>query len=197
MAASEALSLGYGGVSQIRRACGLSRKAIAKGIREIADGNTLPGRIRRSGAGRKNIVERDPKLLVSLERLIEPETRGDPESPLRWICKSTRNLAAQLTRQKHPVSHEKVAQLLREQNYSLQSNRKTEEGADHPDRDAQFRHINAQVKRALAKGMPVIPKSGVKFAVFCRFSKKIELFSHNLCSGQCFLTRVALAFERF
>jgi hypothetical protein len=156
MAASEALSLGYGGVSRIQRACGLSRKAIAKGIREIVDGNTIPGRIRRPGAGRKNIVECDPKLLVSLERLIEPETRGDPESPLRWICKSTRNLAAQLTRQKHPVSHEKVAQLLRDQNYSLQSNRKTEEGADHPDRDAQFRHINAQVKRALATGMPVI-----------------------------------------
>ncbi len=156
MAASEALSLGYGGVSRIRRACGLSRKAIAKGIREIAEGNAMPGRIRRSGAGRKNIVERDPKLLVSLERLIEPETRGDPESPLRWICKSTRTLAAQLTRQKHPISHEKVAQLLRDQNYSLQSNRKTEEGADHPDRDAQFRHINAQVKRALATGMPVI-----------------------------------------
>ena len=156
MAASEALALGYGGVSRIRRASGLSRKAIAKGIREIADGNAMPGRIRRSGAGRKNIVERDPKLLVSLDRLIEPETRGDPESPLRWICKSTRTLAAQLTRQKHPVSHEKVAQLLRDQNYSLQSNRKTEEGADHPDRDAQFRHINTQVKRALAAGTPVI-----------------------------------------
>jgi hypothetical protein len=156
MAASEALALGYGRVSRIRRASGLSRKAIAKGIREIADGNAMPGRIRRSGAGRKNIVERDPKLLVSLDRLIEPETRGDPESPLRWICKSTRTLAAQLTRQKHPVSHEKVAQLLRDQNYSLQSNRKTEEGADHPDRDAQFRHINTQVKRALAAGMPVI-----------------------------------------
>jgi hypothetical protein len=156
MAASEARSLGYGGVSRIRRACGLSRKAIAKGIREISDGNTIPGRIRRSGAGRKNIIVRDPKLLASLERLIEPETRGDPESPLRWICKSTRTLAAQLTGQKHPVSHEKVAQLLRDQNYSLQSNRKTEEGADHPDRDAQFRHINAQVKRALATGMPVI-----------------------------------------
>src|ERR1700680_247348 len=153
MAASEALSLGYGGVSRIQRACGLSRKAIAKGIREIADGNAIPGRIRRPGAGRKNIGERDPKILVSLDRLIEPDTRGDPESPLRWICKSTRNLAAQLTRQKHSVSHEKVAQLLRDQNYSLQSNRKTEEGADHPDRDAQFRHINAQVKRALAMGM--------------------------------------------
>ena len=156
MAASEALALGYGGVSRIRRASGVSRKAIAKGIREIADGNAMPGRVRRSGAGRKNIVERDPKLLVSLDRLIEPETRGDPESPLRWICKSTRTLAAQLTRQKHPVSHEKVAQLLRDQNYSLQSNRKTEEGTDHPDRDAQFRHINTQVKRALTAGMPVI-----------------------------------------
>jgi len=156
MAASEARSLGYGGVSRIRRACGLSRKAIAKGIREIADGNTMPRRIRRSGAGRKNIIVRDPKLLASLERLIEPETRGDPESPLRWICKSTRTLAAQLTGQKHPVSHEKVAQLLRDQNYSLQSNRKTEKSADHPDRDAQFRHINAQVKRALATEVPVI-----------------------------------------
>jgi hypothetical protein len=156
MAASEALSLGYGGVARIQRACGLSRKAIAKGIREIAEGSPRPGRIRRAGAGRKPIVERDPKLLAALERLIEPGTRGDPESPLRWICKSTRQLAAQLTRQKHPVSHEKVAQLLRAQHYSLQSNRKSEDGADHPDRDAQFRHINAQVKRALAMGMPVI-----------------------------------------
>ena len=156
MAASEARSLGYGGVSKVRRACGLSRKAIAKGMHEISDGDTMPGRIRRSGAGRKKITVRDPKLLASLEHLVEPETRGDPESPLRWICKSTRALAAQLTGKKHPVSHEKVAQLLRDQNYSLQSNRKTEEGADHPDRDAQFRHINAQVKRALAIGIPVI-----------------------------------------
>jgi hypothetical protein len=156
MAASEAILLGYGGVSRVRRACGLSRKAIAKGVREIAAGNAMPGRIRRAGAGRKNIVERDPKVLVLLDCLIEPETRGDPESPLRWVCKSTRTLAAQLSRQRHAISHEKVAQLLRDQNYSLQSNRKTEEGADHPDRDAQFRHINKQVKRALAKAMPVI-----------------------------------------
>jgi hypothetical protein len=156
MAASEARALGYGGVSKVRRACGLSRKAIAKGMHEISDGITMPGRIRRSGAGRKKITVRDPKLFASLERLIEPETRGDPESPLRWICKSTRTLAAQLTRQKHPVSHEKVAQLLRGQNYSLQSNRKTEEGEDHPDRDAQFRYINTKVKRAMAAGLPVI-----------------------------------------
>ena len=177
MAASEARSLGYGGVSKVRRACGLSRKAIAKGMHEISEGNTMPGRIRRSGAGRKKITVRDPKLLASLEHLVEPETRGDPESPLRWICKSTRALAAQLTGKKHPVSHEKVAQLLRDQNYSLQSNRKTEEGADHPDRDAQFRHINAQVKRALATGIPVISVD----------TKKKELLGNYENSGKQWL----------
>lgn len=157
MAATEARAIGYGGVSQVSRACGLSRKAIAKGIEEIAVKAVLsPGRVRRSGAGRKEITVHDPRLLDALDRLIEPETRGDPESPLRWICKSTRTLATQLTRQNHPVSHEKVAQLLHDQDYSLQSNRKTEEGDDHPDRDAQFRHINAQTKRALATGTPVV-----------------------------------------
>lgn len=157
MAASEARSLGYGGISQVRRACGLSRKAIARGLQEIEAGTAPPpGRVRRPGAGRKAVVVHDPHLPAALERLIDPETRGDPESPLRWICKSTRTLAAQLTRQKHPISHVKVAQLLHQQGYSLQSNRKTEEGADHPDRDAQFRHINTQVKRALAQGTPVI-----------------------------------------
>jgi hypothetical protein len=157
MAATEARAIGSGGVSQVSCACGLSRKAIAKGIEEIAEKAILPpGRVRRPGAGGKKITVHDPCLLDALNRLIEPETRGDPESPLRWICKSTRTLAAQLTRQKHPVSHEKVAQLLRGQGYSLQSNRKTEEGGDHPDRDAQFRHINAQSKRALAAGTPVV-----------------------------------------
>jgi len=157
MAASEARALGHGGVSQASRACGLSRKAIAKGLREMEEGTVPPpGRVRRPGGGRKKILAHDPRLPAALDRLIDPETRGDPESPLRWICKSTRTLAAQLTRQKHPVSHMKVAQLLREQGYSLQGNRKTEEGGDHPDRDAQFRHINTQVKRALAKGTPVI-----------------------------------------
>jgi len=157
MAAGEARALGYGGVSQVRRACGLSRKAIAKGMQEIAQGTAPPpGRVRRPGAGRKSLVVHDPCLLGALDRLIDPETRGDPESPLRWICKSTRTLAAQLTRQKHPISHVKVAQLLDAQGYSLQSNRKTEEGEDHPDRDAQFRHINTQVKHALVQGTPVI-----------------------------------------
>ena len=157
MAANEALSLGHGGISAVSQACGLSRKAIAKGIQEIETGTAPPpGRIRQPGAGRKRITDHDPRLVGALERLIDPETRGDPESPLRWTCKSTRTLSAQLTRKEHPISHMKVAQLLHEQGYSLQGNRKTKEGIDHPDRDAQFRHINTRVKRALAKGTPVI-----------------------------------------
>lgn len=156
-AGNEARSLGHGGISAVSRACGLSRKAIAKGIREIEAGTAPPpGRIRQPGAGRKKITAHDPRLVGALERLIDPETRGDPESPLRWTCKSTRALAAQLSRQKHPISHMRVAQLLHQQGYSLQGNRKTKEGGDHPDRDAQFRHINTQVKRALEKGTPVV-----------------------------------------
>ena len=157
MAASEALVLPYGGVSQVHRACGLSRNAIAKGIREIQSGTALEaGRVRRRGAGRKPITAHDPQLLIALDRLVEPDTLGDPDSPLRWVCKSTRVLAAELGRQRHPVSHVKLAQLLHQQHYSLQGTRKTEEGADHPDRDAQFRHINASVKKALAAGIPVL-----------------------------------------
>jgi hypothetical protein len=157
MAASEAMSLGYGGVSVVGRACGLSRKAISKGIREIqTKAKPLEGRIRRSGAGRKSITQSDPRLVQTLERLIDEQTRGDPESALRWICKSTRAIARELSQQKHPVSHTKLAQILHQLDYSLQSNRKTEEGADHPDRDAQFRHINATVKKCLRQAIPVI-----------------------------------------
>lgn len=157
VAASEAQALGHGGVSAVQSACGMSRVTITKGQREIAQGLRLPeGRIRKAGAGRKRITERDPELLGVLSRLIEPGTRGDPESPLRWICKSTKTLARELTRAKHPVCAVKVGQLLHDQHFSLQSNRKTQEGAGHPDRDAQFRYINQQVKRALAEGTPVI-----------------------------------------
>lgn len=157
MAANEAIALGYGGVSLVRRACGLSRKAISKGIHEIEEGFApLPGRIRRPGAGRKPITASDPLLVETLEEMIDCQTRGDPESPLRWICKSTRTIASELGQQNHPVSHMKVAQILHDLDYSLQSNRKTEEGQDHPDRDAQFRHINAAVKRCLTRGLPVI-----------------------------------------
>jgi hypothetical protein len=102
------------------------------------------------------VTVKDPGLLAALDRLIEPGTRGDPESPLRWVCKSTRILAWELRKRRHPISHVTVAQLLHGQNFSLQGTRKTEEGADHPDRDAQFRHINATVKRALQEGTPVI-----------------------------------------
>jgi len=141
----------------VSRACGLSRKAIAKGIEEIEGGIAPPpGRVRQSGAGRKKITDHDPGLADALERLIDPDTRGDPETPLRWTCKSTRALATELTRQKHPVSHMKIAQLLHLEGYSLQGNRKTKEGDDHPDRDAQFCYINTQVRRTMAKGAPVI-----------------------------------------
>ena len=157
MAANEAIGLGYGGISKVRLACGLSRKAIAKGIHEIQKRIQPPeGKIRRSGAGRKSITEQDPSIARALDQLIEPETIGDPESPLRWLCKSTRSLSVELGLRGHPISHAKVAQLLHDQNYSLQSNRKSEEGEDHPDRDAQFRHINKQVKEALRAGLPVI-----------------------------------------
>jgi hypothetical protein len=141
----------------VHRACGLSRQAIVRGMTEIHTGASAEGgRIRRAGGGRKALTTHDPRLLAALDRLIAPDTRGDPDSPLRWVCQSTRTLATQLRRQRHPISHVKVAQLLHDQHYSLQGTRKTDEGADHPDRDAQFRHINTTVKRALAAGTPVI-----------------------------------------
>ena len=175
MAASEARALGYGGVSLVRRACGLSRKAISKGLREINTGSAVEaGRIRRPGGGHKPITVSDPRLVDALEAMIEDQTRGDPESPLRWICKSTRTIAKALGRQHHPVSHTKVAHLLHGLDYSLQSNRKTEEGDDHPDRDAQFRHIAAAVKRCLAQGSPVISVD----------TKKKELIGNYANAGQ-------------
>ncbi len=156
VAATEARQMGYGGISEVSRACGLSRVTITKGIQELDAAPLTFGRIRRCGAGRPRLQALDPDLPCGLEALVEPLARGDPESPLRWTCKSTRALAAELTAQRHPISHEKVAQLLREMNYSLQGNRKTEEADDHPDRDAQFQHLNEQVRRALAAGRPVI-----------------------------------------
>lgn len=156
LAAAEARQAGYGGVSLVSRACGLSRVTILKGIRELAAPALPPERVRRSGGGRWPLERQDPKLKDLLESLVEPLTRGDPESPLRWTCKSTRTLADELTARRHAVSHQKVAQLLRGMEYSLQGNRKTEEGEDHPHRDAQFRHINAEVQRALRRQEPVI-----------------------------------------
>ena len=178
VAANEAMSLGFGGVSAVHRASGLSRRAIANGIREIQEGVVpLAGRLRRPGGGRKSITVSDPLLLEALEEIIDCQTRGDPQSALRWICKSTRAIAQQLSRKKHPVSHVKVAQILHNLNFSLQSNRKTEEGADHPDRDAQFRHINAAVKKCLARGTPVISVD----------TKKKELIGNYDNAGQQWL----------
>ena len=156
VAASEALDLGYGGISLISRACGLSRVTITKGIQELHAAPMAAGRIRRPGAGRPKLTDVDPSLPQALEALVEPLARGDPESPLRWTCKSTRLLAQELSAQDHPVSQEKVAQILRSMDYSLQGNRKTEEGEDHPDRDAQFQYISDQVRCALAAHRPVI-----------------------------------------
>ncbi len=174
-AAGEAIALGRGGISMVQRACGLSRPAIANGIREIKEGRILPpGRVRNTGGGRKPTEVNDPKIIEALERLIDPGTRGDPESPLKWVTKSTRAIAAELTKKKHRVSHTKVAQILHKQNYSLQGNRKTEEGADHEDRDAQFRHINTSVKKALALEQPVISVD----------TKKKEILGNYKNSGQ-------------
>jgi hypothetical protein len=144
-------------------------------MNDLEQGDTsLVERIRRPGAGRKNLTVTDPQLADALDEMIAGATRGDPESPLRWVCKSTRALAAELSQQGHPVSHMRVAQLLHEQHYSLQSNRKLEEGEDHPDRDAQFEHINRCVKRALAAGWPVISVD----------TKKKELVGNYANGGQ-------------
>ena len=143
-------------ITRVSRACGLSRVTLTKGVGELHSVPLAPGRIRREGGGRRPLASGDPGLAHALDSMVEPSARGDPESALRWTCKSTRTLAAELTARRHPVSHTKVAELLRQDGYSLQSNRKTEEGEDHPDRDAQFRHINRAVKAALRAGEPVI-----------------------------------------
>jgi len=172
LAAAEAVDIGHGGVSLVSHACGLSRVTITKGISELGERPLAADRVRRSGGGRKKLAVRDPKLTGLLESLVEPLARGDPESPLRWTCKSTRTLARELTGRKHPISHEKVAQLLRGLDYSLQGNRKTEEGDDHPDRDAQFRHINKEVRLALAERRPVISVDTKKKELVGNFENK-------------------------
>jgi len=172
LAATEAVGIGYGGVSVVSRSCGLSRVTITKGIGELATPPLPEERIRRAGGGRQRLVVRDPGLTELLDSLVEPLSRGDPQSPLRWTCKSTRVLAHELTDDQHPISHEKVAQLLRDLGYSLQGNRKTEEGVDHPDRDAQFRHINRAVRRALAQGWPVISVDTKKKELIGNFENK-------------------------
>jgi Rhodopirellula transposase DDE domain len=161
-AAAEALSLPRGGITLVSQATGLSRTTIWSGVRELRRQADLPSGevvtegIRRPGGGRPYLEVVDPTLVRDLETLVEPTARGDPQSPLRWTCKSTRNLAAELNRQGHAVSYQTVALILHDLGYSLQANRKTREGSSHPDRNAQFEHINARVKAFQKRGQPVV-----------------------------------------
>lgn len=158
-AATEARSLGHGGVATVARATGLAESTIRLGNKALTSPPTSRDsarRIRRQGAGRKPLTAQDQQLLKALDALVEPTARGDPMSPLRWTCKSTRRLAKELCQQGHPVSHTIVRQLLKALNYRLQGTRKTREGASHPDRNAQFEYINAQVKDFQQRGQPVV-----------------------------------------
>jgi hypothetical protein len=157
VAASEAAAAGHGGIAAVAAATGIAPSTIGRGIEELSQGeDRLHGRVRRPGGGRKPTIAKNPGLLSDLEALVEPTSRGDPEQPLRWTCKSLRQLTAELKAQGHQVSHTLVGELLESLDYSLQGNRKTKEGLSHPDRDTQFRYINDTVTEALAAQQPVI-----------------------------------------
>jgi hypothetical protein len=160
-AAAEASALGWGGVTAVSLATGLARDTIAAGCRELEHRRAHPAkavavRIRSPGGGRKPLTETDPGLRQALDALVDPATRGHPESPLRWTCKSTSKLAEELQHQGHAVSDRTVAHLLKQAGYSLQANRKTREGASHPDRNAQFEYINRRVMACQKRGQPVV-----------------------------------------
>lgn len=170
--ATEARSWGYGGISAVHRATGASRSTIRRGLAELdSDTSRRTNRVRGPGGGRKKAEVAEPELLGQLDGLIEPGTRGDPESPLRWTTKSTRHLARELTAMGYAVSHSVVAQILRSIGFSLQGTRKTLEGAQHPDRDAQFRYINSLAAGFLAAGDPVISVDTKKKELVGRFSQ--------------------------
>jgi DDE family transposase len=157
LAATEATAAGYGGIAAVSQATGIAASTIGRGLKELAGEAAIAlGRVRRSGGGRKPLTVTNPALLTDLLALVEPGERGDPMSPLRWTCKGLRQLAAELTARGHRVSRTVVGELLKRQKFSLQANSKTQEGGDHPDRDAQFIHINQSVKAALAAQQPVI-----------------------------------------
>lgn len=172
--ASEARSWGYGGIAAVHRATGMSKTTIHRGLHDLeADPqDRLPGRVRAVGGGRKKAEASNPELLDALDALIEPETRGDPESALRWTTKSTRNLAAALTEAGHEISHSVVAKILRGHGYSLQGTRKTLEGAQPPDRDAQFRYLNSLAMERMAAGDPVISVDTKKKERVGRFAQR-------------------------
>src|SRR5512134_3385854 len=174
-AAVEARALGRGGINQVAEATGLSRATVRAGLQELARPTTAiglqtpPARLRRPGGGRKPLGTRDPHLLQALETLVDPVTRGDPMSLLRWTCKSAAKLAAALQAQGHAVSERTVNRLLHALGYSLQSNRKTLEGCHHPDRDAQFQYINRRAKAFQKQGQPVVSVDTKKKALVGQF----------------------------
>jgi transposase len=184
-AASEAMSLGWGGIAKVHRATGIVRSTIGRGIKELKtreeDLSDVDGRrrIRRPGAGRKKKSDQDPGLVSDLERLVAPVTRGDPESPLRWTCKSLRRLAEELVHAGHDVSYRTVGRMLKSLGYSLQANRKTLEGARHPDRNAQFEYINERTQHQLDTGNPTISVD----------TKKKELIGNYKNGGREFLPK--------
>jgi DNA-binding phage protein len=152
---AEARAFGRGGIAAVARATGVSRPTIYRALAEL-DEPPIAGRVRRPGGGRKKLTETDPELARALDALLDPDSRGDPMSPLRWTCKSTGQLALALTRGGHPVSADTVGSLLHEAGFSLQANRKTREGAQHPDRDAQFHYLNEQARSFRDRGLPAI-----------------------------------------
>jgi hypothetical protein len=170
---TEAQSWGYGGIAEVHRATGVARSTIKQGMRDLEaeTSSSQTGRIRAPGGGRKKAEVTDPELTDALDSLIEPDIRGEPESPLRWTTKSTRKLADELTALGHAASHVLIAGLLKANGYSLQGTRKTLEGAQHPDRDAQFRYIHGQVTAALAAGQPVISVDTKKKELVGRFAQ--------------------------
>lgn len=177
-AAAEAKAIGWGGISAVAQATGLSRNTIQAGIEELERLPHSPEtggeqmRVRRPGGGRKQLTETDPGLLRDLKKMLDDSTRGDPQSPLKWTSKSCQRLAVELNRKGHRVSHDTVTTLLHEMNYSLQSNRKTKEGTHHPDRDDQFKHINRQVKAFQKRGQPVISVDTKKRELLGDFHQK-------------------------
>lgn len=181
VAGADAKILGYGGKTLVHKASGLDYKTIRRGMRELEEEVTLPKeRSRTKGGGRKDVTENDPGIIPDLQTLVEPHTRGDPESPLRWTIKSTRTIQAELLKKDHIISHVKVASLLKKEGYRLQSNYKRKEGLNsHPDRDLQFRHINTTVKTFLAHGQPVISVD----------TKKKELVGQYKNNGQEWLPK--------
>jgi transposase len=183
VAASESVALGFGGTSLVSAATGVSRRAIIQGIKELNEpapaATSSATRIRRAGGGRKRTVDTDRTLKRDLERLVDPVSRGDPESPLRWTCKSVRKLAAELKAQGHQTSHRMVAELLHELGYSLQANKKTQEGTSHADRNEQFQHIHEEVGRMLAQHQPVISVDTKKKELVGNFKNRGEELRPN------------------